>query len=139
MSSVAQTSGGGADQALPKTSNHCNKMNPHVDLALIFALACSGDALADSGEQLSKAKGCMVFHSIDTGQLGPSFRDISHRFNGLSDAKLMLTHIIMQTGTDVGVGATTCHWGAPMPPGVSRVPVNQAEADQLVESALSLH
>ncbi|RQH04877.1 c-type cytochrome, partial [Paraburkholderia dinghuensis] len=47
--------------------------------ALIFSIAFSCAAFAQTGEQLAKAKGCTACHSVDGVGVGPSFHDIAQR------------------------------------------------------------
>lgn len=105
--------------------------------ALIFSIAFSCAALAQTGEQLAKAKGCTACHSIEGEGVGPSFHDIAQRFAGLHNARSMLIRIVT-TGT--GSGSVPYHWGdVKMPPDAARVPVSEAEARELVDYALSQH
>ncbi|RQH04948.1 c-type cytochrome [Paraburkholderia dinghuensis] len=103
--------------------------------ALIFSVVFSCAAFAQTGEQLAKAKGCTACHSVDGVGVGPSFHDIAQRFAGLKNARPMLIRIV-KTGT--GSGPVPYHWGdVKMPPDSARVPVNEAEAKELIDYVLS--
>jgi cytochrome c len=106
--------------------------------ALLLTLIPAVPALAaSSGEELAKGKHCLVCHDVKTQKFAPSFTDISHRFHGLNNAKPMLVRVV-QTGT--ASPPTVFHWvNSTMPPESVRIPVSDAEAEQLVDYVLSLH
>ncbi len=102
---------------------------------LVVALAAGGQARADAGEDLARAKGCFVCHDVTKDTIAPSFRDIGRRFGGLKNAKLMLVPIV-HTGTRDPVAY---HWGThDMPPEGARQPVTDEEAEALIDYILSL-
>ncbi|MDR3418263.1 MAG: c-type cytochrome [Nevskia sp.] len=110
--------------------------NKHLVSLCLLAAVCAGPVRADDVKDLIKAKHCYDCHGDKSGKVGPAFRDISRRFRGLNNAKTMLVRMV-QNGTDSQ--AVVYHWGAStMPPGEVRVPVSQAEAEQLVDYILSL-
>jgi cytochrome c len=106
--------------------------------ALLLMFIPAAPALAaSSGEELAKEKHCFVCHDVKAQKFAPSFTDISRRFHGLANAKPMLVRVV-QTGT--GSPPTVFHWGnSTMPPDNTRIPVSDAEAEQLVDYILSLH
>lgn len=108
-------------------------------IAVAAALAVSfgaASARAEEGaETLAKEKGCLICHNVDTEGTAPSFRDISRRFSGLSNAKEMLVPLV-HSGTDRPVAY---HWGAnKMPPEGARRPVSKEEAEALIDYILSV-
>ncbi len=103
---------------------------------LAFGLTLAGPALATPGEDLIKAKGCFSCHDMNSDNFGPSLRDISRRFSGLSNAKRMLVREV-QAGTKTS--GALFHWGnMKMPKDSDRVPVSEAEAELLVDYILGL-
>ncbi|MDY7065464.1 Cytochrome c-552 [Pseudomonas extremaustralis] len=110
-------------------------INKSLCIALIIIFDQIGTAYAD-GAALAEAKGCTVCHSAKTEKIGPSFRDISHRFHGFKNARPMLVRVV-QTGTDTAV--VPYHWGSIKMPSVNaRTPVSQEEAEQLIDYILSI-
>ena len=53
-----------------------------------FAMAFTGAAGAQ--EALAKSSGCLNCHAVDTKKVGPSFKDISAKYKGKSDAESVL-------------------------------------------------
>ncbi|HTQ73726.1 MAG TPA: c-type cytochrome [Burkholderiales bacterium] len=53
--------------------------------AVTLAIA-AGSALAQSGAEVVKSKGCLNCHAVDTKKVGPSFKDIAAKFQGKSAA-----------------------------------------------------
>jgi len=53
--------------------------------AVTLAIA-AGSALAQSGADVVKSKGCLNCHAVDTKKVGPSFKDIAAKFQGKSAA-----------------------------------------------------
>jgi cytochrome c len=52
-------------------------------IALAVAVgAASGAVLAQSGQDVLKAKGCMGCHDVDKKKVGPSFKDIAAKHKG---------------------------------------------------------
>ena len=104
-------------------------------LLLCVMLLLNRQVFAASAEELVTEKHCLDCHDITATRIGPSFHDISHRFNGLNNAKTMLSHII-QAGSDT---AGAYHWGPnKMPSDSARTPVSQEEANKLVDYILSI-
>ncbi|HQW19959.1 MAG TPA: c-type cytochrome [Rhodocyclaceae bacterium] len=105
-------------------------------VALISVFAVAGPALAANGEAIAKEKQCFSCHDLSAEKFGPSFKDIARRFSGLQNAKRMLVKEV-QVGTHAS-GITT-HWGnMKMNKDTDRVPVSQAEAEQLVDYILDV-
>lgn len=49
---------------------------------LLAASLAAGPALAQSGADLEKAKGCPACHGPDTRKIGPAWREIAARYRG---------------------------------------------------------
>ncbi|MFC0710823.1 c-type cytochrome [Azorhizophilus paspali] len=98
---------------------------------LIPLLACSAvlvlqSALAETGEELYKTKGCTVCHAIDSKLVGPSFKEVAARYAGQAGIADTLAAKIKAGGSG--------NWGQiPMPPN----PVSEAEAKTLAEWVLT--
>jgi cytochrome c len=100
-----------------------------------WAASTTSTASAADGRQLAEQKHCFVCHDVANDKFAPSFRDIARRFGGLRNARQMLVYVV-QGGTDSA--AIGYHWGrSKMPPSQVRVPVDQAEAEILVDYVLS--
>ena len=54
-------------------------------VAAVGAIA-AGVALAQSGADVVKAKGCLTCHAVDQKKVGPSFKDIAAKNQGRSAA-----------------------------------------------------
>jgi cytochrome c551/c552 len=105
-------------------------------LALALVPATLAMASSSPGEALATAKHCFSCHDVKTKKFAPSFTDISHRFRGLENSKMMLARVV-QSGTDGQ--SVAFHWGAStMPPDNVREPVTEAEAQILVDYILKL-
>ena len=55
---------------------------------LMLAASClvfAGWANAQSGDDLLKSKGCMGCHDLDKKKVGPSFKDLTAKYNGNKD------------------------------------------------------
>lgn len=48
----------------------------------VAAGAASGVVLAQSGQEVLKAKGCLNCHDVDKKKVGPSFKDIAAKHKG---------------------------------------------------------
>ncbi len=44
---------------------------------MIAGVAMTGAAMAQSGADVVKAKGCLNCHAVDTKKMGPSFKDVA--------------------------------------------------------------
>jgi cytochrome c len=96
----------------------------------------AGDTAAVSGGELAKAKHCDVCHDARTPKVGPAFREVARRYDGVSNARNLLASVI-RTGS--GSPAAIYHWGSsPMPPDAVRIPVSEQEAGVLADYVLSL-
>ncbi len=93
-------------------------------LALSGALSLS--AMAQTGEELFKSKGCAACHSIDTKLVGPAYKDVAAKYAGQADAVPTLVNSITK--------GSQGKWGPiPMPPNA----VTADEAKTLAEWVLS--
>lgn len=109
-----------------------------MHIAVMFGLfwAFAGQAYAGDVNNLLEAKGCVFCHAVDVAGVGPSYRDISHRYHGLKSAKDKLVRSV-EFGT--GTPAPAYHWGnIKMNRAVVNVPVSREEAGQMVDYILSL-
>lgn len=112
-------------------------MKRSVAFLFLGTILVANSARAADVAQLAKDKHCFDCHSTNSDRVGPSFRDIGRRFNGLNNARHMLARAI-EVGTDNS--STAYHWGpTKMPPGSVRVPVSQDEAELLADYVLSFH
>ena len=93
--------------------------------ALVAGIAVATPALADM--QLATAKNCMACHAVDKKLVGPSYKDISTKYDGQKDAVDKLAVKVMKGGSGV--------WGpVPMP---ANAQVSADEAKKLVAWILS--
>lgn len=96
-------------------------------------VAFSSSSFAAEGADLVKQKQCLSCHSVDKDMIGPSFKNIAQRFNGMKNAQTMLEEVVMK-----GSATAPYHWGdTKMPSSGARVPVSQVEAMKMVEWILS--
>jgi cytochrome c len=51
-------------------------------VGLAVGVLAAGAALAQSGADVVKAKGCLNCHAVDTKKMGPSFKDIAAKKQG---------------------------------------------------------
>jgi cytochrome c len=124
---------------LPKKQEEGTKMKK-MQLAVIFALlfACAGQVFAVelNVSGLFRAKGCHGCHQDRAVGIGPSYLDVSNRYRGVTNAKTRLIEVVLN-GTREGDG--NYRWGTIRMPGPSRrVPVNESEAEILVNYIMSL-
>jgi cytochrome c len=90
-------------------------------------LAFAGAALAQSPEELAKAKNCLACHMVDKKLVGPSYKEVAAKYAGQKDAVAKLSQKVRAGG--VGV------WGqVPMP---ANPQVNEKEAEVLVKWILT--
>lgn len=66
-------------------------------VALIAAgsVFAAGQALAEEGQDLLKAKGCLGCHDMEKKKVGPSFKDVNAKYKGQAGAADKLTAEIM--------------------------------------------
>ena len=60
-----------------------------IAIASVAALTAAGMAQAQDGAALAQKSGCLTCHAVDTKKVGPSFKDISAKFKGKSDADVV--------------------------------------------------
>jgi cytochrome c len=62
-----------------------------ITIAMVAAvgLAGAGFAQAEDGAALAQKSGCMTCHAVDAKKMGPSFKDLSAKFKGKSDADVV--------------------------------------------------
>ena len=106
-------------------------MNRTMVVLMICAGAIASPARGADAVALAGAKQCFVCHDAKLEMMmGPPFRDIARRYQGVSNAKTMLADVI-QSGTEG-------HWAASkMPAASARAPVSKEEAEVLAEYVLS--
>ncbi len=96
----------------------------------------AGAPAALDGAALAESKECMSCHSVEVDKIGPGFRNVARRFADLNNGRELLVNVI-RTGTDSATAFW--HWGSiKMPSDASRAPVNEAEANALVDYIFSL-
>ena len=59
-------------------------------LGVIIAVS-AGAALAQSGADVAKSKGCMNCHAVAEKKMGPSFKDVSAKHKGDKGAEAAIT------------------------------------------------
>jgi len=59
-------------------------------LGVIIAVS-AGAALAQSGADVVKSKGCLNCHAVAEKKMGPSFKDVSAKYKGDKGAEASLT------------------------------------------------
>lgn len=98
-----------------------------IPLLAIGGFVAMQSAVAATGEELFKSKGCAACHSIDTKLVGPSYKDVAAKYAGQGDAVATLAASIKN--------GSQGKWGPiPMPPNQ----VTDEEAKTLAEWILSL-
>jgi len=60
-----------------------------IAIASVAALTAAGMAQAQDGAALAQKSGCLTCHAVDTKKIGPSFKDVSAKFKGKSDADVV--------------------------------------------------
>lgn len=98
----------------------------YVAMMAAAGIVMAGQAYADEGADLAKAKNCMSCHAIDKKLVGPSYKDVAAKYKGDKGAVDKLAAKVKAGGK----GA----WGEiPMPPNN----VTEDEAKKLVAWVLS--
>ena len=89
-------------------------------------LLMAGQAMADAGADLAKAKNCLSCHAVDKKLVGPAYKDVAAKYKGDAGAPAKLAAKVKAGGKGV--------WGEiPMPPNN----VTDDEAKKLVAWVLS--
>ena len=65
-------------------------------LALFTGLLAAGNALAQSGAELEKAKGCPACHAPDTKKIGPAYAEIAKKYRGNGPAAERLVTVLKE-------------------------------------------
>jgi len=98
----------------------------YVALMAAAGIVMAGQARADAGEDLAKAKNCLTCHAIDKKVVGPAYKDVAAKYKGDAKAPAMLAAKVKAGGKGT--------WGeVPMPPNN----VTDDEAKKLVAWVLS--
>ncbi|MGB7503546.1 MAG: c-type cytochrome [Azonexus sp.] len=98
----------------------------YVAMMAAAGIMMAGQAYADEGADLAKAKNCMSCHAIDKKLVGPAYKDVAAKYKGDAKAPAMLAAKVKAGGKGV--------WGEiPMPPNN----VTPEEANKLVAWVLS--
>ena len=98
----------------------------YVAMMAAAGIVMAGQAYADEGADLAKAKNCMSCHAIDKKLVGPAYKDVAAKYKGDKGAVDKLAAKVKAGGK----GA----WGEiPMPPNN----VTPEEAKKLVTWVLS--
>ena len=63
-------------------------------LVMFTGLLAAGNALAQSGAELEKAKGCPACHAPDTKKIGPGYAEIAAKYRGDGAAPERLVAIL---------------------------------------------
>lgn len=56
----------------------------------VVAAIAAGVALAQSGADVVKAKGCLTCHTVDQKKVGPAYKDVAAKYKGDAKAAGML-------------------------------------------------
>lgn len=101
-------------------------------IGLIAAsMLLAGQALAEDGKMLMIKYGCIGCHTVDVKMVGPSYRDVSARYQNQADATEHLKQSIINGGVN--------QWGQiPMPPRGGRADLTDEDVDQLIAWILEL-
>ena len=97
-------------------------------LTLCLSATVVTPALAN--QDLAKRKACLSCHGVDKPVLGPSFKDVAHKYRGQEGMDAKLAEKVLKGGGGV--------WKMPMGPMPAQSQVNLAEAKQLSSWILSL-
>ena len=98
----------------------------YVAMMAAAGVMMAGQAQADAGADLAKAKNCLSCHAVDKKLVGPAYKDVAAKYKGDKAAADKLAAKIKAGGKGV--------WGEiPMPPNN----VTDAEAKTLVTWVLS--
>ncbi|MBL0353124.1 MAG: c-type cytochrome [Candidatus Dechloromonas phosphoritropha] len=98
----------------------------YIAMMAAAGIVMAGQAYADEGADLAKAKNCMACHAIDKKLVGPAYKDVAAKYKGDPKAQEMLAVKIKAGGKGV--------WGQiPMPPNN----VTPEEASKLAAWVLS--
>jgi cytochrome c len=98
-----------------------------VYVAMMAAgVVMAGQAYADEGADLAKAKNCLTCHAVDKKLVGPAYKDVAAKYKGDKAAPAALAAKVKAGGKGV--------WGEiPMPPNN----VTDDEAKKLVAWVLT--
>jgi cytochrome c len=98
----------------------------YVAMMAAAGIVMAGQAYADEGADLAKAKNCMTCHAIDKKVVGPAYKDVAAKYKGDKAAPAKLAAKVKAGGKGV--------WGEiPMPPNN----VTEDEAKKLVAWVLT--
>lgn len=98
----------------------------YVAVMAVAGIVMAGQAQADAGADLAKAKNCLSCHAVDKKLVGPAYKDVAAKYKGDKTATEKLAAKIKAGGKGV--------WGEiPMPPNN----VTPEEAKTLVAWVLS--
>ncbi|MGE5471848.1 MAG: c-type cytochrome [Bacteroidota bacterium] len=98
----------------------------YVAMMAAAGIVMAGQAYADEGADLAKAKNCLTCHAIDKKLVGPAYKDVAAKYKGDKAAPAKLAAKVKAGGKGV--------WGEiPMPPNN----VTDDEAKKLVAWVLS--
>lgn len=98
----------------------------YVAMMAAAGVMMAGQALADEGADLAKAKNCLSCHAVDKKVVGPAYKDVAAKYKGDASAPAKLAAKIKAGGKGT--------WGEiPMPPNN----VTDDEAKKLVTWVLS--
>lgn len=98
------------------------KKMSHIFMTSLIALTCSTSFAAtlnkDSAAKIMTKSGCMTCHSVDNTKIGPSYRDVSARYNNPNAETLAylkgekpLDYLMKKVRTGTKMGATgNKHW-----------------------------
>jgi cytochrome c len=65
-------------------------------MAVLAGVALAMPALAQSGAELEKAKGCTACHAVDTKKIGPAYAEIAARYRGDAAAAEHLVTVLKE-------------------------------------------
>jgi cytochrome c len=98
----------------------------YVAMMAVAGIVMTGQARADAGADLAKAKNCLSCHAVDKKLVGPAYKDVAAKYKGDKGAAEKLAAKVKAGGKGV--------WGEiPMPPNN----ITPEEAKTLVAWVLS--
>ena len=81
----------------------------YIAMMAAAGIVMTGQAQADAGADLAKAKNCMSCHTVDKKLVGPAYKEVAAKYKGDAKAPEMLATKVKAGGKGV--------WGQiPMPP-----------------------
>ena len=71
-------------------------MKKILSMLSAVAFVAAGAAIAQSGPEVLKAKGCLGCHDMDKKKVGPAYKDVAAKYKGDGKAEAMLVEKIKE-------------------------------------------